>query len=283
MGGISVIIPTYNRCRVLSTAIKSILKQSVAGWELIIVDDGSMDGTEELMKSLLQDSRIHYVFQENLGVSAARNRGAEMAMGKWLVFLDSDDQLQPNALEDFTTIAAENPNADVWVASYFRNKEGSVSEHLAKEDAYNVTLPGTFMIRKAFFEDIGGYDPQLKYAENTELFYRIAQEKGRIEVMDSFTLEYFDSTTGGSKNNKNKIDSLRLILAKHQESLSPHVRFLYLQIVGVSLMREGRYREASDSLREAYRVKPYQLKTLIRWGIARLPFLAKRFYPVVQA
>lgn len=280
MAKISVIIPTYNRTSVLPNAIQSVRNQTYADWELIIVDDGSTDNTKEVVESYLHEKRIRYFYQENKGVSAARNYGMSLAGGEYLVFLDSDDRLLSETLEGFNRVAAENASIDVFVAGYYRNKHGDSHKHLAKENVYNATLPGTFMIRKDFIESMGGYDPQLKYAENTDLFYRIEQKKGSVKVMDSLTLEYLDSPTGGSKNNKNKIDSLRLILNKHQGRLSSHVQFLYLQIIGVCLIREGQYKEASLSLWKAYRLKPQKLVTVGRWGIAKLPFLARLIYPI---
>jgi glycosyltransferase involved in cell wall biosynthesis len=88
---VSVIIPTYNRATLLPRAIESVRQQTHENWELIVVDDGSQDGTEAVVKSL-QDPRIRYERHEvNRGVSAARNTGLRLAQGQWVAFLDSDD------------------------------------------------------------------------------------------------------------------------------------------------------------------------------------------------
>jgi len=96
-GNIDVIIPTYNRRHTLGRAIDSVLIQSLKPVEIIIVDDGSTDGTQELISINYPD--ITYIKSENKGVSAARNLGIKHGQSDWLAFLDSDDEWLPNKLE----------------------------------------------------------------------------------------------------------------------------------------------------------------------------------------
>src|SRR3954467_2657063 len=96
----SVVVPTYERAETLGRAIASILRQD-ADFELIVVDDGSTDDTARIVRQF-DDERISYQHQTNAGVSAARNAGAAAARGEWLVFLDADDELLPDALERFS-------------------------------------------------------------------------------------------------------------------------------------------------------------------------------------
>ena len=95
---VSVVIPTYNRAHILGRAIDSVLQQTHRDLELIIVDDGSSDGTAALVRGI-EDPRVRYVHQQNRGVSAARNRGIAEARAEWLAFLDSDDEWLPQKLE----------------------------------------------------------------------------------------------------------------------------------------------------------------------------------------
>src|SRR5689334_14515250 len=95
---VSVIIPTYNRAGLLPSAIASVIAQTFADWELIIVDDGSTDNTAETVQPGLHEARLRYVPRPNLGRSAARNFGASLAHGQWLAFLDSDDRYLPDTL-----------------------------------------------------------------------------------------------------------------------------------------------------------------------------------------
>lgn len=96
----SIILPTYNRRSLLPRAVKSVLVQEFTNWELIIIDDGSTDDTKEYVSGILND-KIHYHYQENKGRSAARNEGIEKALGEYVCFLDSDDELLPSYLSFF--------------------------------------------------------------------------------------------------------------------------------------------------------------------------------------
>lgn len=94
----SIIIPTYNRAWCIERAMKSVLAQDFRDWEMIIVDDGSTDNTKDIVEEYLSDSRIRYFYKENGGVGSARNLGMEQASGRYLMFLDSDDEFVANAL-----------------------------------------------------------------------------------------------------------------------------------------------------------------------------------------
>lgn len=122
----SIILPTYNRAHLLSTAIESVIAQSVKNWELIIIDDGSTDNTKELVFSF-QDSRILYGHQENKGRSTARNAGLHNARGIWICFLDSDDWYLEDHLESFEKGMEENPQAEIFKTGVtFRKENGAV-------------------------------------------------------------------------------------------------------------------------------------------------------------
>jgi glycosyltransferase involved in cell wall biosynthesis len=94
----SIIIPTYQRAHLIGSAVESVLAQTFTDWELIIIDDGSTDGTAETLGPLLTDPRIQYHWQPNAGRSAARNRGIDRAVGGHVCFLDSDDMWLPHHL-----------------------------------------------------------------------------------------------------------------------------------------------------------------------------------------
>ena len=104
---VSVIIPTFNRASLLQDAIDSVSAQTFGDWELWVVDDGSTDDTEVVVRSV-PDPRIQYVRQDNQGVGAARNLGIDCARGDWIAFLDSDDMWLPNCLEAKLELAHQN-------------------------------------------------------------------------------------------------------------------------------------------------------------------------------
>lgn len=104
---ISIIIPTYNRKIMLQRAVQSVLAQEYKNWELVIIDDGSTDGTRQYIKKLDHD-KILYKFQENKGRSSARNLGIDISNGSYICFLDSDDELLSNYLDAFRILIKDN-------------------------------------------------------------------------------------------------------------------------------------------------------------------------------
>jgi glycosyltransferase involved in cell wall biosynthesis len=118
----SIILPTYNRAHLISTAIESVIAQSVTDWELIVIDDGSTDNTKEVVFSF-KDSRIMYGYQENKGKSIARNAGLHNARGIWICFLDSDDWYLEDHLEAFEEAMKENPQASIFKTGVTFQKE----------------------------------------------------------------------------------------------------------------------------------------------------------------
>lgn len=110
----SIIVPIYNVKEYLGITIQSILEQTFHKFELLAIDDGSNDGSGELIDEIAKsDTRIRVFHQENSGVSAARNRGLDEAQGTWIVFVDGDDALRKNALESLADCIKRNPDADL--------------------------------------------------------------------------------------------------------------------------------------------------------------------------
>jgi len=105
----SIIIPTYQRAHLIRTAVESVQAQRFTDWELIIIDDGSSDGTADVLKPLLTDPRIEYHWQPNAGRSAARNKGIDKATGRYVCFLDSDDLWLPHHLSTLHSSCIEHP------------------------------------------------------------------------------------------------------------------------------------------------------------------------------
>ena len=112
MPSVSIIIPIHNTSKYLKRCLDSVINQNIDSFEVFMIDDGSTDNSAEIAKAYLSDNRYHYIHQENQGVSIARNAGIERAKGEWLVFLDSDDYLEPEFLEKLLTIA-EKENAEI--------------------------------------------------------------------------------------------------------------------------------------------------------------------------
>lgn len=106
---ISIIIPLYNKRETIARTINSVIMQSYQDWELIVIDDGSTDGSDEIVKSFLKDKRIQYILKKNGGVSSARNFGVSIAKGEWIIYIDADDYFLSNALDSLVQMTEEYP------------------------------------------------------------------------------------------------------------------------------------------------------------------------------
>lgn len=180
---ISVIIPTYNRARMLKQAIDSVLAQDFADFELIVVDDGSTDDTQDILNAYQED--IIVISQENKGVSAARNKGIASASGRFVAFLDSDDLWLPKKLAVQADFFYSNPDAlicqteEIWIRNGIRvnpKKRHRKPSGMIFEPSLLLCLvsPSAVMIRRSLFEDIGLFDENLPACEDYDLWLRIS-------------------------------------------------------------------------------------------------------------
>jgi glycosyltransferase involved in cell wall biosynthesis len=227
---VSILIPTYNRARLLSRAINSVLNQTYQEFELIVVDDGSIDNTNEVIKSF-NDLRIRYIrLEQNRGSAAARNIGINAAQGEYIAFQDSDDEWQPEKLEKQMRIF-ENASAQVGVVyTGFYLINGDRKKYIpgpnikTKGDIYNELLKGNFVgtpaavVRKRCFEKVGVFDEHLPGLEDWELFIRIS-EHYMFAYIDEPLLNAFSSPDSISANKDAYIEALKLILEKHVHSV----------------------------------------------------------------
>ena len=182
---VSVIIPTFNRASFVLEAADSVLKQTVEDFELIVVDDGSTDETE---KALTQyQGRFIYHFQDNQGVSAARNRGIQTARGKWIAFLDDDDLWLPEKIETQIKFFSKTPDAmicqteEIWIRNGRRvnprKKHQKFSGNIfAPSLLLCLVSPSAVMIKRELFEQVGCFDETLPACEDYDLWLRISAQ-----------------------------------------------------------------------------------------------------------
>ncbi len=273
---ISIIIPTLDRPKALKELIQKLTPLMNKETELIVVDDSKESLVDEV--NSWSDQLIQYISRgRKLGVSSARNIGAELAKGEYLLFFDDDDDFTSDWLKDFfsfTDDSADLISCDMRLIDP-NQKETLVS---ASNRGRGSVIPGAWMIRKSVFERVGGFDERLLFAENTELFFRLDQLKLKTEYINKVNFIYKQSPDGGSKNLRNMKDSYRTILKKHDGYLSKHVKHLYHQNLGVIEMRFGNFDAAKNHLWKSWKFKPSKFSTLMRLGIAFLPVVARRIY-----
>jgi glycosyltransferase involved in cell wall biosynthesis len=178
---VSVIIPTFNRCDLTSRAIASVLRQTRSPDEILVIDDGSTDGTSERLAE--QFPEVRTIRQENRGVAAARNRGIQEARGDWLAFLDSDDEWRPRKLEAQIDALKDDPSYqichtdEIWVRHGRRvNPMKKHKKHGGHIFRYCLPLcavsPSTVILHKSVFERVGLFDETLPVCEDYDLWLR---------------------------------------------------------------------------------------------------------------
>jgi glycosyltransferase involved in cell wall biosynthesis len=193
---ISVIIPTHNRSSTLRRALDSVFLQTFRDFEVIVVDDGSIDNT----KSICDEYELTYIHQENQGVSSARNRGVLASKGEWISFLDSDDRWHANKLQkqfDFIKDSSHSfvHSNEVWIRNGVRvnphkkHKKGGGDQFVANLN-HCVISPSTVILKKDLFEYFDGFDESYPVCEDYDLWLKIisTQEIGFIEdpLVDKF-------------------------------------------------------------------------------------------------
>ena len=212
----SIIIPTDNRAAFLPKAIESVLAQTYADWELIIVDDGSTDNTREVV-SQYKDERVTYIYQENAERSAARNNGIVHAKGEYVCFLDSDDYYLENFLNDLNSEIEKNCKES---CMYFHN---ALIEHNGKRRPFADPIPkgGKNILKFLFtkFQVIGVcqaaiarcflsenmFDTHISLWEDTHLFFRLLAQYPykQLNVQGYVAVQHEQSTViAGSKQVK---------------------------------------------------------------------------------
>jgi glycosyltransferase involved in cell wall biosynthesis len=179
---VSVVIPTYNRSEMLREAVDSVLAQEFREFELIVVDDGSTDNTPRVLEAYGDD--IRYFRQDNKGVSAARNRGIDLASGTLIAFLDSDDLWLPQKLARQMAFFDRHADAlicqtqEIWVRNGRRVNPRNRHQKLSGmfyESSLSLCLvsPSAVMIKKHLFDIVGKFDESLPACEDYELWLRI--------------------------------------------------------------------------------------------------------------
>lgn len=173
----SIIIPLYNKHDSIKHTLDSVSKIIYPSYEVIVVDDGSTDNSASVVKQY-EGIAIKYFYKQNGGVSSARNYGAHVAEGDWLVFLDADDCLMPDGLSVFNSMMQKYPDADVIVGNYndqsiiAKNVRTHSKERMPRKPSRELwegrfyPRPGAFCCKKEAFEKSGGFDERMAYFED---------------------------------------------------------------------------------------------------------------------
>ena len=180
---VSVIIPFYNRCSTIKRALTSVYQQTYLPQEVIVIDDGSTDEAALLVEDDFPQATL-IRFNENQGVSAARNRGVQHASGDWLAFLDSDDEWLPTKLAEQISIAQTQPQYKIIHSDEIWIRNGVRVNQMNKHQKYGgdifeyclplcVISPSAVMMHRDVFDEVGGFDTTLPACEDYDMWLRV--------------------------------------------------------------------------------------------------------------
>jgi glycosyltransferase involved in cell wall biosynthesis len=256
---VSVIIPCYNGEAYLKEAIESALAQSYPRVEIIVVDDGSTDNSSEIAQKL----PVRYVRQQNRGLTASRNLGIRESKGSYVVFLDADDRLKPDAIETGLRVLAGRPDCAMAVGDHtFVSENGSHLSDSRKDCLvaahYEALLKSNFiemissvLFRRNVLEDMGGFDTGLRVAEDYELYLRIAR-KYPICCHAAVVAEYRMHQTNVSLNSELMLTMTLRVLGSQARYVRSDAGRLFAFLEGIRSWRRQYGRRLASELARSY-------------------------------
>jgi glycosyltransferase involved in cell wall biosynthesis len=268
---VTVVIPTYNRAHFLPRSLDSVLAQTHEDFEVLVVDDGSSDGTAALMADYRdRDGRVRYLVQpQNAGVSAARNRGLHEARGEFIAFLDSDDEWFPEKLKRQVELFRTLPESVGMiytgveaVASNGRRVDlpkhrGQLYRHLLVK---NVIHGGgsNVMLRRAAVERAGSFDEHIPAIEDYDYWIRVAKEF-EVDFVPEPLVRYYDQTSQDrrSRNARADTDARAKLAARYSAEMRRlGVAHRFLVESSRRALARGDRRAASVTALQAIMAKP---------------------------
>jgi glycosyltransferase involved in cell wall biosynthesis len=294
---VSVVIPVYNGERYLAEAIQSVLDQTYRNFEVIVVDDGSTDGSASVVKRY--GETIRYIHQSNGGVCKSRNTGIAVAQGDYLAFLDQDDLWLPGKLAVQVAYLDSHPEVGAVYSQCEVKGKGWLRSSLyyampVKDDIFGI-MSGTCllmtasMIRREVLRKIGGFDEALigAGAEDIDLTIRLTQV-AKIAYLPQILAVYRVHATNNSMNSERLLHNQGHYLRKCQELYghdSQVARFLdrqmvgYLSNLGKLQIKAGQPAEGRDSLRRAIRLS-LQKRANVKMFMRSIGRIVRSYFPI---
>ena len=252
MNMISIIIPVYNAEKHLSRCLDSILHQTYRNWELIIVDDGSSDGSSIIYNKYSEiDSRIKIIKQENKGANKARQEGWRAATGEWITFVDADDFIPNNAIKSLADMITDKSDIIIGWTSNFKTNENSINIEEYRNrciGCYKIEVgPYAHLFRKTLYSDsIFDLPRELKVGEDDLMNIRLSYRTFKPIYFVHEMVYFYDMTNENS------------IIHKHKGSFDYEYLFHQYRILSIPPEQHLKYINATISIRF------YQLLKLIK-------------------
>jgi glycosyltransferase involved in cell wall biosynthesis len=279
---VSVVIPTFNRRDYITTALDSVLAQTYKNYEIVIIDDGSSDDTKEVLKPY-QDA-IRYFYQENRGISGARNRGIRESRGSYIALLDSDDYWLPEKLKCQVDRITEEPECGMVATrcssiapdGTFRKKNRPGKSGWILNDIFkaNFIRTSSALITRKCFDTVGLFDESLPEGEEYDLWLRIAKQYPIAFINEPLTV-YTDNPHGVSTDSlAGRLVRLKVLEKEYlKKSIPPQLYRKRMSrnyhYVGRHYLKRGKKSEGARYLRQALSLDPLNIKNLFYylWNI----------------
>lgn len=293
MPAVSVVIPTFNRARLLARAIASVLTQTFRDFELLVVDDCSTDGTSAMV-ARHDDPRIRYLRRDAKGTAgAARNTGLHAARSDLICFLDDDDEYLPDFLAEVTrAFAAAGPSAAFGWCGVETVRDGASGTYVSGREVWHppardragvheallgIRAVGTncgFTVRRSVLERVGDFDERLPAVEDADYLIRLSREFDPLVVPAILVRVHLHQGPRLTTPDARMLEAYELLFAKHREEIQRHrsLLALYHCRTGWLQYRAGHRHAGRAHLVEALRARPLYAKAwllLVRFEVLR--------------
>tara|TARA_E500000178_G_scaffold616_1_gene701 strand:- start:1462 stop:2322 length:861 start_codon:yes stop_codon:yes gene_type:complete len=273
---ISIVIPTFNRIGSLPRALDSALNQTYQPSEIIVVDNGSSDGTTKLLRERYPSIRL--LIEKKLGVSAARNKGIRHSKFQWIALLDSDDAWDKTKLEKQKNALASSQDQfrlvhtdEIWIRN--GNKFNQMKKHQKfGGDIFNNCLslccisPSSVLINKNIFKEVGYFDESLPVCEDYDLWLKICSQEKILFINQKLTLKY-----GGHKDQLSKtywgmdrfrIKSLENLILNYKLKPDQKINAIKTIVKKLKIIVNGAYKRNNSSIINKYEEKLFYWKNI---------------------
>ena len=306
---ISIVVPLYNKACFVGRTIRSILSQTYQNYEVIIVNDGSTDNSENVVKKHI-DSRFTIINQKNEGVSAARNKGITLSRSEHIAFIDADDSWEPDFLETIGFLIDKYPNAGLFCTGYRKIGPGDrvknvirmsesdklIDAQVAFEYASKSYLlsSSSTCTKKSKLEEIGMFSKSLRYGEDLEVWYRLAL-RYPTAVSEKICANYFFATANNTYQQfsglDNRFDPFIFLIETNdgeknlQKSISKFVEIHQLRDVA-SALKCGNKKDATFLLKrinDNLTVRCHHIRYFVLWLLSIFGFCSPFFIKKTQS
>ena len=299
---VSVVIPVFNGAGVIGETIESVLNQTFRNHEIIVVDDGSTDGSGEVLKQF--SKHITLCRQQNQGVAITRNRGISIAKGEWIAFLDQDDLWYPQKLATQIDYVEKYPGVDFFYSDMntidekgnILNRNYLVTENQQPKELTKLSFslifdncpfpfPSTVLAKKEVLLKAGGFNPLFRanHHEDVELFVKVARITPIHFIPESLiAYRVRQSASPVTSWEWNWLVLLKTLWEMWRDEPEKQILLVpyfakYSSDYGTRCLRSGDYRTARQFFRQAFSYKPLAWRNLARWALSYVPGI-RNFY-----